>query len=226
MTALPPAGDVAALILGAGSGVRMGNQAKAFLEAGGTTLLRRAVELVRPYCGEIVAGVRAEDVERGRGAVGQSAVRVVAGGATRQETVVILLSQVSHPIILLHEVARPFASPQLVEDVLRAGATHGAAVPFLPASERDAMGLREDDEMVAPLVREDVIFTQVPQAYARTILDDACTKAKAAGWQEQSTTGIVTRAGHRIRLVTGDPANIKITSPADWKAACEAFDRK
>ena len=226
MTALPPVGDVAALILGAGSGVRMGNQAKAFLEAGGTTLLRRAVELVRPYCGEIVVGVRAEDVARGRGAIADSAVRIVAGGPTRQETVAILLSEVSRPTILLHEVARPFASQQLVEDVLRAGAAHGAAVPFLPASERDAMGLREGDEMVAPLAREDVIFTQVPQAYARFVLDDACAKAKAAGWQEQSTTGIVTRAGHRIRLVSGDPANIKITNPADWEAAREALDHK
>ncbi len=224
MTAIPPASEIAALILGAGSGVRLRNQVKAFLEAGGTTLLRRAVELVRPYCGEIIAGLPPEFVARGKKLAGNG-VRIAAGGTTRQETVAVLLAQVSRPFVLIHEVARPFATPRLVEEVLRAAAEFGAAAPFRPASDRDAMGIREGDDMIAPLARDRVIFTQVPQAYRLAILKDACDKAAAAGWEEQSTTGIVSRAGHRIHLVAGDPANIKITFPEDWEAARRSLDQ-
>ncbi|HLF58170.1 MAG TPA: 2-C-methyl-D-erythritol 4-phosphate cytidylyltransferase [Alphaproteobacteria bacterium] len=216
---LPAPRNVAALILGAGSGARMGNLAKAFLETGGTTLLRRAVELVRPYCGEILAGVRAGDVERGSATVADLGAKVTAGGATRQETLAILLSRATKDFVVVHDVARPFAAARLFETVLAAAGESGAASVFLPASRADAIGLAEGEEMIAPLPRENVVFTQTPQAYRRDWLLDAYRQAEAQGWEEQSTTGLVTRAGYRIRLVPGDSENIKITYSEDWESA-------
>jgi len=216
---LPSAGNVAALLLGAGSGARMGNRAKAFLEAGGASLMQHAIALVRPYCGEILAGVRAEDLERGRAAIAGLGATAMAGGATRQETVAILLAQVTRDFVVVHDVARPFAPPRILEAVLAAAAAHGAAAPFLPVSRSDAMGLAEGDDLIAPLPRDRVVRTQTPQAYRRDILEDAYRKARANGWEEQSTTGLVTKAGWRIRLVPGDAGNVKITYPEDWEAA-------
>ena len=215
----PAPRDVTALILGAGSGARMGNRAKAFLEAGGTTLLRRAVALVRPCCAEILVGVRSEDIKRGRKAVAGLDATVVEGGATRQLTVAALLSQATRDFVIIHDSVRPFAAVRLFQAVLAAAGESGAATLSLPASRADAIGLAKGDELIAALARESIVFTQTPQAYRRDLLLDAYRKAEAGGWDEQSTTGLVTRAGYHIRLVPGDAENIKITYPEDWEAA-------
>ena len=52
-----PAGEVSALILGAGSGERIGGRPKAFLQRGETTLLEHTVALMTPFASEIIVGL-------------------------------------------------------------------------------------------------------------------------------------------------------------------------
>ena len=63
---LPSRDSVTALILGAGRGERFGNRPKAMLELGGRTLLERAINLVRPYAGQIIAGLPEELIDEAR----------------------------------------------------------------------------------------------------------------------------------------------------------------
>lgn len=215
----PPPSEVSALILAAGMGERMGGQPKAFIEVGAATLLERVVALVRPFAEEVIVGLPGDDLERGRDLLAGDDAIVAAGGASRQETVSKLLARATRRFALIHEVARPFARPALFTAVLAAAREHGAATLFLPANRRDSLALREDDWFGAPLVRDDVIALQNPQAYGRDMLLEAERIAGENGLAETSTANLVAGAGFRVRLVPGDPDNIKLTYPEDWEAA-------
>ena len=210
-----PPGDVTALILGAGMGLRMGMGPKAFLTYSGHTLLERAAAAVAPYAGEIIVGVRDEDVPKARELFAGQPHKIVVGGATRQETVSRLLRHATHPLVLLHEVARPFVPPDAFERVLAAAAEAGAASLYLPLEPRDSIAVIEDGNLGEILPRSRVATLQTPHAYRRELLLDADEKALAAGWREDGTAAMVKRAGYSVRLVPGSSDNVKLTYASD-----------
>lgn len=216
----PKPDEVSALILAAGEGRRMGDRPKAFLEADGVTLLERVVATVKPFSTEIIVGLRSEDIDRGRRLLAGPDIAVTTGGATRHETVINLLQGATRPLALIHEVARPFAPPELFAAILAAGKNYGAATLYLPESPRDSLAIRDGDAFEAPLPRDRVIRTQTPQAFRREILLDAGRQAREKAWVEPSSTeALVAQAGYRVHLVLGMPDNIKLTYPEDWQVA-------
>lgn len=215
--ATPGAEDVTALILAAGEGDRLGIP-KAFLSVDGVTLLERAVALVAPLAAEVIVGVRTADMTQAAVLLGDSAIPV-AGGATRQRTIQNLLAAATRPLILLHEVARPLATPELFARVLAAAREFDAACPCVAASRRDAVAIVDGDFFGEGLSRDRVVLTQTPQAYRRELLTDAMSKAQESGWEGSSAPPACARAGHRVRMIPGERGNLKITFREDWKFA-------
>jgi 2-C-methyl-D-erythritol 4-phosphate cytidylyltransferase len=213
-----PAADVTALILGAGMGLRMGMGPKAFLTYSGNTLLERAAAAVAPFASEIVVGVRDEDVPKARELFAGQSHKIVVGGATRQETVSRLLRHATRPIVLLHEVARPFVPPDAFERILLAAAEAGAASLYLPLEPRDSIALNDGGDLGDILPRSRVVTLQTPHAYRREVLLQADEQAIAKGWKEDGTAAMVKRAGFAVRLVPGSPDNVKLTYASDLSA--------
>lgn len=213
--------SVSALILGAGNGVRMGQGPKAFLQLQTRTLLERAILAVEPYCVEIVAGVREADLPLAKELVDRlglsTPVLLVAGGHERQETVTRLVENASCPLVLLHEVARPFARGDSFAAVLAAARQSGAAALYTELRVRDGLALMRNGAFAASLPRTEVVALQTPHAYLRTTLLDAHVRAQQAGHREDSTVALVQWAGYEVRLLPGCPDNIKITYPEDWE---------
>ena len=207
---------VSVLILAAGSGDRIGRRPKAFLRLEGRTLLERAVALVSPFATEIIVGVRPGDLARARRLVPKT-VHVVAGGATRQETLSRLLRCCTKPIILLHEVARPFVTTELFKRLLQEVRRHGAVALYTEVAVRDSLGLLERQGLKMILPRRSVVALQIPHAYRREILLHADRLAARNGWNEEGTAAVVKRAGHKVRLVPGSPDNLKVTYVGDLK---------
>ncbi len=199
-----------------GSGDRIGGRPKAFLRLDGQTLLERAVSLVSPLATEIIVGVRSEDMSRARRLVPKT-VLVVTGGATRQETLSRLLERCTKPIVLLHEVARPFATAELFESLLREVRRHGAVALYTEVPVRDSLGFLEKQGLKMILPRRSVVALQIPHAYRRKILVRADRLAARNNWNEEGTAAIVKRAGHKVHLVPGSPDNLKVTYPGDLK---------
>ena len=83
------------LVLAAGSDQRMGERPKAFLGAGGATLLERAVARALDCADEVLVGLRPDDMERGRRLLAGRTVAVHEGGATRRRTIEALLAAAS-----------------------------------------------------------------------------------------------------------------------------------
>jgi 2-C-methyl-D-erythritol 4-phosphate cytidylyltransferase len=214
---------VSAILLGAGSGLRMGRQPKAFLKLHESMLAEHAIRAVVPFCNEIILGLRAEDLDAGAKLLSKSFgwmnIRLVAGGADRQETVTRLLAPATRPYVLLHEVARPFVAPQLFRNILRAGVEAGAAALFVPLRVRDGLALVENGILRTTLHRNQVVALQTPHAYGRELLIDAHERAHVANRREESTVALMQWAGYSVRLVPGSEDNFKITYPEDWDRA-------
>jgi 2-C-methyl-D-erythritol 4-phosphate cytidylyltransferase/2-C-methyl-D-erythritol 2,4-cyclodiphosphate synthase len=126
-------------------------------------------------------------------------------------------------IVLVHDGVRPFVDPALVAAVLDAVRRHGAAVPALPA--RDTVKRDDGAGFVAEtLDRAPLRLAQTPQGARRDWMLEALRLAVASGREVTDEAQALERAGRRVALVPGDPANVKITTPADWSDALRRFD--
>ncbi len=206
--------DITTVLLGAGSGERMGGLPKALLRVGGATLMEQAVQRARILGNRIILALRSEDVAEGERLLG-SGVTVLPGGATRLETVALMLREVTTPKVLIHDVARAMASPELYLRVTDAAAEHDAVALALPVEVRDAYSLARDGMVVGSVDRTALVKTQTPQVYTTEVLRTALAAAERDGFVGPSLIDLVHRIGVGVRLIDGEESNIKITYPYD-----------
>lgn len=207
--------QVSAIILAGGMGERMGRQPKALLQAGGQTLLERVVMQAKDHATQVIVGLPDEVLEQCEKILGGRAI-VTAGSETRQGTFRNTLALATGSIVVIHDVARPFASSQLWETVIAGARDHGAAAPTVPLPARDSLAMRHGRWLGAPLDRDRIVAIQTPYAFRRSILDRAMAAAGETGANETSVTTLVTRIGERVLLVPGEDTNSKVTFEEDW----------
>jgi 2-C-methyl-D-erythritol 4-phosphate cytidylyltransferase/2-C-methyl-D-erythritol 2,4-cyclodiphosphate synthase len=157
-------------------------------------------------------------------------LKLVAGGERRQDSVANAFAVVDDgaAIIVVHDAARPFVSDDLIERTIAAALESGAAIAALQASDtvkqaEHATGPVEGQADSARFVRETlsreaVYLAQTPQAFRREVLRDALALA-GPGLEVTDEASLAERAGYRVRLVEGDPFNIKVTMPHDVPVA-------
>ncbi len=121
-------------------------------------------------------------------------------------------------IVLVHDAARPFVTSEVISRAIEGAVAHGAAIVAVPVSDTVKRVGVADGVIVETLPREEIFLAQTPQAFRRDVLGAAI----AAGRDADSVTDeamLAERAGHRVHVVTGDPANVKITTAADLDRA-------
>jgi 2-C-methyl-D-erythritol 4-phosphate cytidylyltransferase len=153
-------------------------------------------------------------------------VRVVRGGATRQESVGCALAEVpaETEIVLVHDAVRPFITREQVERVIAEALARGAAILGLPAidtvKEVKRACLPEDVALItATIPRERIVLAQTPQAFQHALLKEAFARAQQDGVTASDEAALVERLGRDVHVVLGSERNIKITRPADWNLA-------
>jgi 2-C-methyl-D-erythritol 4-phosphate cytidylyltransferase len=213
--------DVAVLIPAGGAGTRLGRRTpKQFLRVGREPILAATVRVFRrhPRVAAIVVAAPPAHVARARRLLGAAAT-VVAGGATRQESVRLAL-EAAPPgvaVVLVHDAVRPFITRALVDAVLAAADAAGAALCALPVAEtvkRVREGLVE-----ATVDRAGLWAVQTPQAFHAAVLREAHDKARRDGVAGTDDAMLVERLGHPVRVVPGLAGNVKITTPDDLRRA-------
>ena len=216
-------GDVAALVAAAGLGTRLGPGApKALRELGGASLLEHAVTRLAqaPSIGLIVVAAPPDHVGSLRARLTADVpVDVVAGGSTRQASVAAALAAVpaSYRYVMVHDAARAFAPPELVEriaDALRAG--HPAVIPVLDVVDT-VKQVDESGHVVATLDRSVLRSVQTPQGFHRDVLVAGHARADTADATDDA--GLAERIGVRVYCVPGAESALKITRPADLDRA-------
>jgi len=220
------------VLVGAGEGRRMqGTGPKLFLELEGRTLLDHAATpfLTHEVVRDLVAVVpeaflpAASEILAALASPHRVNVSVVAGGATRQDSVRIGLAALppESPFIAIHDVARPFVTGSLIWRVFEAAEAGGAAIPALPV--RDTVKEVENGRVLRTLSRQKLWAAQTPQIFARAIIARAHEQGRHRG-DATDDASLVEALGAPVAVVPGEPTNVKITEPSDLIAA-QAFLR-
>jgi 2-C-methyl-D-erythritol 4-phosphate cytidylyltransferase len=213
---------IAALIVAAGRGARMGaSTPKALLPLGGEPILARALAAFRghPRIDGLVAVVT--DPAEARSVLGKAAsgVALVPGGRERQESVRRGLEAIDDAsIVLVHDAARPLVPRGVIDAVIEGTLRHGAAVPAIPVA--DTLKRRNVEGAIGATVpRDDLVLAQTPQGFRTELLRAAYDRAEREGFLATDDASLLERAGVRVVLVPGSARNIKITTPADLALA-------
>lgn len=145
---------------------------------------------------------------------------VVEGGATRTDSVNAGLSLVpddSTGLVAVHDAARPLASPRLISDGWKYAAEFGAVIPGVAMSDSLREGTREKSQTVD---RSRYFTVQTPQVFSIPLLKKAYGAAMTAeGVAFTDDASVAEWFGYPVRIYDGDPANIKVTYPGDFRIA-------
>lgn len=215
---------VTAIIAAGGAGRRLGaGVPKQLLEIDGRTILQRSVDAFRehPQVSEVIVAV--PDALAASPPEWLKSVRVVRGGDTRQASVANAFDLVAadSEIVLVHDAARPFVSAQVISRTIDGARDHGAAIAALGVHDtvkRVKTGGERAPRIVETLPREAIFLAQTPQAFRREVLAKA-VGAGRSGSEATDEATLAERAGYPVHVVTGDAANLKITTAADLEAA-------
>lgn len=143
-------------------------------------------------------------------------VRVVAGGARRQDSVANAFEVAAEnvDIVAIHDAARPLVSDEVIARTVRAAANTGAAIAAVRA--RDTVKrAAQSGRIVETLSRDEIHLAQTPQAFRVEVLRDALRLADDVTDEAM----LAERAGYEVHVVEGDPRNLKITTPEDLAMA-------
>ena len=143
-------------------------------------------------------------------------IQIVSGGERRQDSVGHAFAAVADraDIVAVHDAARPLVTDAVIRRTIEAAADHGAAIAAIRA--RDTVKRSDDNAtIVETLRREEIYLAQTPQAFRTSVLREALALADDA----TDEAALAERAGHKVRLVEGDPRNLKVTTPEDFAMA-------
>src|SRR5262245_7281209 len=214
----------AALIPAAGRGQRMGlDIEKQFLQLGGKPLLAytlaqfeatpkidRIVIIVPPgreaFCyQEIVVpgGMR-------------KVTHIVAGADTRQRSVIAGFNCLDHDVdvVVIHDGARPFVTPRLIQAAVDAALAVGSAVAAIPESDT-LKRVSGTGTVIETVDRRNLWRAQSPQAFRRAVLQHALTYAVEHNFDATDEASLVEWLSWPVRIFPGSIWNLKITSPDD-----------
>lgn len=214
--------DVVAIVPAAGIGRRFGGTVrKIFVDFKGIPLLVHTLNILNDIelISKIIPVLRPDDIEKGRELFQQykiDKVREIApGGEERQDSINNALKLVdSKCIVVVHDGARPIISKGLLKELLENLEENDGVIPGIPLKET----LKEVDEdgMVVSTVDRDIFRSiQTPQVFTSDVLKKAYEKAYSDGFYGTDDAALVERAGGRVKVISGDPFNIKVTTKED-----------
>ena len=204
------------IILAAGASSRMKGTYKQLLSVGGIPVLLRSVmnfentvevsEIIIAAKGELCA-----DIEVICKKAGVTKLKVVcAGGETRAksaEAAFLLAGETE--VTLIHDGARPFASPEIITAVAEAAYENGGAIAAVPVT--DTIKCVKDGFIESTPDRSALYGAQTPQGFRTGLY----RKMLAQGGDFTDDSQLAEVMGIKVKIVTGSYDNIKITTPED-----------
>ena len=214
------------VVAAAGGSTRMGGVDKLFALVGGIPVLLRTLWAIdnASLVSEIIVAAGENNMEEiarlCAGAGLRKPIRVVRGGATRVHSVLsaALEAQPKTGIIAVHDGARPFATPALIDEMIRAGYRTQAAAPAVPVKDTVKV-VGEDGAVITTPDRATLRAVQTPQVFHADLLKAALTAALQTGAAVTDDCSAVELLGKKVYLFPGEERNIKITTPQDLAVA-------
>jgi 2-C-methyl-D-erythritol 4-phosphate cytidylyltransferase / 2-C-methyl-D-erythritol 2,4-cyclodiphosphate synthase len=212
---------VSAIIAAGGRGLRFGGaEPKQLVTLAGEPMLKRSIdaylscELVSDVVVALpsaVARMPPDYLQHTR-----KPLTIVEGGDRRRDSVANAFARVpTHTdVVVIHDAARPLVSDAVIRRTIEAAMASGAAIAAIAA--RDTVKrVGAGGAIVETLPRDQIFFAQTPQAFRVAVLKEALEVTGDATDEAM----LAERAGHTVRVVEGDPLNLKITTPDDLATA-------
>lgn len=215
------------VITAAGNSTRFGEN-KLLLELGGKPIIFRTVEQFAkcPEIDEIIVATRRQDIPYYQELLKDFNVQVVEGGNERIESIYNGVLASKGDIILTHDGARPLTPLWLIQNLIQAVETHGAAMTAVPPT---ATIKHADEDLIikSSLPRATTWIAQTPQGFKRDILLKSLeTAIREQYFVATDDSEIVAMQGHPVKIVPGDHVNMKVTVKSDLAVANELFNCK
>ncbi|HEX7289575.1 MAG TPA: 2-C-methyl-D-erythritol 4-phosphate cytidylyltransferase [Conexibacter sp.] len=210
-----------ALLVAAGRGERLGAEGpKAFVMLAGRPMLAWSIDALR-----MVSAVERIVVALPEGVAAPEGTLGVAGGAERSHSVRAALEAAGagpddEPVIV-HDAARPLATPELFERALGALAATGADAVVAAARVTDTVKRADgaDLRVAETLDRSALWAVQTPQVFRRAALARALAQPDEVLAAATDDAGLVEQAGGRVHVVESPAGNLKVTTPTDLRLA-------
>jgi 2-C-methyl-D-erythritol 4-phosphate cytidylyltransferase len=219
---------VIAIVPAAGLGKRFNASVKkTFIDINGIPLF---IHTLKRLCDEesvteIIPVLKDEDIESGFEIVKKynldKIVRIAPGGKERQDSIYNALQLVENKnrpsaedIILIHDGVRPFIPKGLIAKLIAELKNADGAIPGVTVKET-LKSAAADGTVVSTMNRENLWAIQTPQAFFFNIIRKAYDTAYAEGFYATDDAALVERTGGKVKIITGSPFNIKVTTPED-----------
>ena len=212
-----------AIIVAAGSGKRFGTETpKQFLEICGKPLIIHTLRNFQSCAeiDEIILVLPSTETAKFLQIAGKygitKLVKVVAGGATRAESVYKGLKSIraaTAEIIAVHDGARPLVKPEEISACIKKAKETGAAILVSPVTDT-IKEVSADGTITQTVERTKLRRALTPQCFRYEILKRAYEKADL---NEAATdeSFLVEKSGVTVSTVEGSGDNIKVTHKSD-----------
>jgi len=222
-----------AIVVAAGASTRMAGVDKLLVPIGDRPLLAHAIGALATAdpvdAIVIVTSPERRDALAAGGWVPTDRVTFVEGGERRQDSVragfdaleSVRPDPAGERVVLVHDGARPVVSQRLIDDVITATERHGAAIPGLAVAE--TLKRVADGVVEATVDRTELVAAQTPQGARRGLLREALAAPVARDQTWTDEAALLEACGVAVHVAPGDPANLKVTVPADLDRAASSL---
>lgn len=222
-----------AVILAAGLGKRMqAGHNKQFIEICGQSVLTHTLTVFAqiPEIAKIVLVVRAGEEDTCRNMIPEIAENktvLAIGGKERQDSVHNGIRAITWECeyILIHDGARPLITEEVIRRTLLAAQNSGAAICAVPVKDTIKQA-DSDGNVLATIPRESLWAVQTPQVFRADLIRRAYENAYVHNHYGTDDASLVEYLGEKIKIVTGDYENIKITTPEDIPTAEQILQKR
>lgn len=210
-----PSMNTCAILVAAGKSTRMGKDKQRII-IGQKTVIERCLDNFQAssHIDSIVVVTRKELIPFIKSIAPTKVYAIVEGGNSRQESVCrgIAALPKTTQYIAVHDGARPFVSPALIDSICEQAYEFGAAVPVIPITST-VKQIDPNGIVISTIDRNCLRLVQTPQVFQLTKYQQAL--AYAAGMDFTDDCQLFEKMGLPVAWIDGDEKNIKITTPDD-----------
>jgi 2-C-methyl-D-erythritol 4-phosphate cytidylyltransferase / 2-C-methyl-D-erythritol 2,4-cyclodiphosphate synthase len=194
----------------------------------GKTILRHTIDvfLSHPSTKDITCVIHPDDIDLYTQSVTGLNISYVFGGETRQDSVISGLKALKNTdLVFIHDAARPNLTIDKIDALIESfeDSTTCGAILALPVV--DTVKYVENGFIVKTLDRQNVFRAQTPQVFRFDTIYTCHVKAPHQNFTDDAA--LLEHFNHKVKIVLGDAANIKITEPNDTKfmSASSMYER-
>ena len=138
-------------------------------------------------------------------------VRIIEGGASRQESVFNGIKACECDYVLIHDAARPMITTDLINTAIDEVVFKNA----LTVATKTIDTIKEvvDGKIVKTIDRSKLYNTQTPQAFKYNLIKEAHEKLSGQNFTDDA--GMLEALGQTVYILNGSYKNIKITTQND-----------